>query len=436
MNPEFKRHLWLELSWHRLVAMPCVLALIFLLAMLSADTDVYDRVASTGLVLCLVLAAGWGTQRVSSAVLEEWHAKTWDSQRMSALGPWEMTWGKLLGSTVFAWYGALLCLGVVIVAWPRDWPYTSMSVMVCVVCTAVGVQALGLITSLMAARKGLLRTRWRGLMTVPLLLLVSGVISRAWSLFSQGLVWWSVEYVALHFVLGSAVVWAAWSVFGAYRLMCQELQVRTTPWAWVVFVLFLAWYLGGFVNRPQASASLWLVGMVVAGGLTYLMLFTEQTGALVVRRIWVRVQRREWQRALEELPCWLISLVLAALCSVLLLGRMTGQSMNGLEEARELGVFPSLLLLFLVRDVAIFLGFAFAQAPRRVEATTLFYLALFYLIVPGVCALAGVQILGALILPPVFTQPEFASVVLVGHALLALSWMTYRWRQSFQAASL
>lgn len=41
------------------------------------------------------------------------------------------------------------------------------------------------------------------------------------------------------FVLGSALVFAGWAVLGAYRVMCQELQVRTTPWAWLVFSLFL-----------------------------------------------------------------------------------------------------------------------------------------------------------------------------------------------------
>src|SRR5262249_5851348 len=134
--------------------------------------------------------------------------------------------------------------------------------------------------------------------------------------------WWGRHINTLHFALGTAAVFAAWMVFGAYRLMCQELQVRTTPWAWAVFVLFLPWYLAGFV--PQRSVAVLpavflIAGLLVSTALTYLMLFTEQTGALVMRRAWVRVQRREWRRALEEIPCWPVSLVIAAVFGLLLM---------------------------------------------------------------------------------------------------------------------
>lgn len=51
--------------------------------------------------------------------------------------------------------------------------------------------------------------------------------------------WWGRDNARVDFVLGSALVFAGWAVLGAYRVMCQELQVRTTPWAWLVFSLFL-----------------------------------------------------------------------------------------------------------------------------------------------------------------------------------------------------
>ena len=78
------------------------------------------------------------------------------------------------------------------------------------------------------------------------------------------------------------------------------------------------------------------------------------------------------------------------------------------------------------------LVFSLARAPRRVEATTFLYLALLYLILPGVCKLAGADTLGTLVLPPVFEQPVFASGVLAVHATIAVGLVVYRWRQSFK----
>jgi hypothetical protein len=144
------------------------------------------------------------------------------------------------------------------------------------------------------------------------------------------------------------------------------------------------------------------------------------------------VQRQEWHRALEETPCWLVSLALTAVFCVLWM--LTVSRLPGtLDEYRTSSFtqLPLLGLLFLIRDTAIFLVFSLGRAPRRVEATTLLYLALLYLILPGVCRLASADTLGALILPPVFERPVFATVVLTVHTAIAVGLVVYRWRQSF-----
>jgi len=354
---------------------------------------------------------------------------------MSALGPWGMTWGKLVGSTSYAWYGALMCLATVAGAWPLRWAYAASLVIACAVCAAVCAQALALIASLMATRKGLVHSYARGTWLVLLLLVFSGSSTSLVSKLAQSFFWWGHEVEGWRFALGTSVVFAAWAVFGAYRLMCQELQVRTTPWGWAAFVLFLAWYLAGFAVQPRdtaPSAVFLIAGLLVSAAFTYFMLFTEQTGALVLRRVWVRVQRQEWRRALEEIPCWLVSLALATVfCGLLML--TVSQLPGELDKYRNISFtpLPLLGLLFLIRDAAIFLIFSLARAPRRVEATTLLYLALLYLILPGVCKLASADTLGALVLPPLFARPVFANVVLAVHAAVAVGLVVYRWRQSF-----
>ena len=139
MNPELKRNLWLEFSLHRLVAMPAVLGLIFLGAALGTHPVSDVGVATTGLILFVGLTGVWGARRAAESVTEEFHSKTWDGQRMSAIGPWAMTWGKLAGSTSFAWYGALLCLAVVAAVWPRHWQYPVDEAIALAICAALCV---------------------------------------------------------------------------------------------------------------------------------------------------------------------------------------------------------------------------------------------------------------------------------------------------------
>ena len=63
MNPELQRNLWLEFSLHRLVVMPCVLALLFLCAALSTQPNPDVGITTTGLLLYIGLAGFWGARR-------------------------------------------------------------------------------------------------------------------------------------------------------------------------------------------------------------------------------------------------------------------------------------------------------------------------------------------------------------------------------------
>ena len=85
----------------------------------------------------------------------------------------------------------------------------------------------------------------RGTWFVLLVLIFSGSSTPLVTKLAQNFSWWGREVEGWRFALGTSVLFASWAVFGAYRLMCQELQVRTTPWGWAAFVLFLAWYLSG-----------------------------------------------------------------------------------------------------------------------------------------------------------------------------------------------
>lgn len=431
MNAELRRNLWIELSTHRLLAMPVALALVLAFAHAVSDAP-WHGVALTAAWIAAGFLGVWGARAAAESVGDEMRARTWDAQRLSALGPWDMTWGKLFGSTAFAWYGGLISLAVVLATAPADWRYPALKIAALIVAVSVLGQAAAGLAGLAAARKGHSRGGLVGLWLLVLLLVLAGPAAGLASTLESGVRWWDRPYDTVDFALASAACFAAWAVFGFYRAMCTELQVRTTPWAYTAFNAFLTAYLAGFWHasaaQPASALNALLVcGLVVTGTLTYLQLFAEPTGVIVFRRVQVRFDRGELRRALEELPCWPVSLALAAIASALIALLFDahgdpGQPLYGASVA----AIPAFFLL--ARDAGMFLVFAFARQPRRIEAAALFYLVLLYGIVPGLLQVAGLQAVAELVLPPIFTSPGKATVVAAAQAAIAAALVAWRWR--------
>jgi hypothetical protein len=266
---------------------------------------------------------------------------------------------------------------------------------------------------------------------VPLLLLlyiVPFLVARASG--SKGAVnWYGIDFDGIQFLLASSAVFAAWAVVGAYRAMCQSLAVRTTPWVWVVFLMFVAAYSAGFAagetgqdSRVSMVAALSFAGLFTGLLFTYLMLFTEQTGPVVLRRVAQKIKVQQWTRAWQEMPCWPVTWLFAALCAVIL-------AVNGAQSPnaawKELAMTPIPSVLLAARDAAIFLFFAAAAQPKRVAGTTIVYMLLLDWILPGLLHALGLNQVAGLIFPfgPGNSWAQCASALV--QATLA-GWLAYR----------
>lgn len=430
LNPELRRNLWLELTLHRLIAMPVVLVMVFALIHAASD-DPAKSVAVAAAWIAALLLGGWGVRNASDCVLEEVRARTWDAQRLSAIGPWAMTWSKLLGSVSFAWYGGLMALAVLLAFSPRGWSPSAPKIAAMIVAGSVLAQAAACLAGLAAARKGLARRSGVGLwLLVALFVLVGPGVGLTLGR-DEGWQWWGNVYTRSTFALASAACFAAWAVFGLYRAMCTELQVRTAPWAFASFTLFLIAYTAGFWIVPGAGFrhvlyALVLSGMGAAGMVTYLQLFSEQTGVIVARRVQVRLARGEWRRALEELPCWPVAFTMTAVAAMT--AAVVLPDSAGDERLRRLFAAPIPVFLLITRDVGIFLFFAFARQPRRVEAVVVFYLVMLYGVIPGLFWVVGWKGAAQLVLPPLILSPGMAVAVAAVHAAVPIALLARRWR--------
>ena len=153
LNPEFQRNLWLELTPHRRVAMPVILGAVFLLVYLSSAHQFGDSTATVAAMLYFILAIVWGTRLAADSVSGEIRDHTWDLQRMSSLQPWSLSWGKLFGSTAFAWYGALLCLVVFAISLSNQGATEVARRVALMAGTAVLANTTALLASLQVLRK-------------------------------------------------------------------------------------------------------------------------------------------------------------------------------------------------------------------------------------------------------------------------------------------
>jgi hypothetical protein len=441
MNPELRRHWWLEMSPHRRIAAPAVLLLVFALFAAGGDEgDWRERLYGPAAALTFVILFLWGTHQAAESVSEEVRERTWDLQRLSALSPWEMTLGKLLGAPMFAWYAGGMCLATMAFA------SLALPVRVAVgwtvlatVAGAVFVHATALAASLQAVQRETRASRRFGamLLLLPIFLLMwvgPFVDGRE---MAKGASWYGMRFERTAFFALSTVAFAAWAVFGAYRGFCRELQVRTRPWAWPAFALFTAAWASGFAPPDVGYGRAFTgVGLLVSLAATYLALFSDPTTAMQVRRLVAARGRGDRRRCLEELPLWPTTLVLAFAFAIAAPFAFAGIGQwLDVPDWKSVGNFvtraPLALALAAARDGAILVFFASAAKPRRVEGATVLYLALLWWVIPGLLSVAGLASVALLVNPFLTGSGTTAAVVMGAQALLAAWLAASRWRRHY-----
>jgi len=410
-----------------------VLAGIFVLVGLFSTVNV---IANVALMTFVLTAAVWGSHRAGDSVLDELRERTWDSQRMSALDPWSMTWGKLCGATVMPWFAGLVSL--VVYFFERQGPATQDRLQVIVTCIAgaILVQGLSLIGALVRTRvdkqgKSTL-TSWAGVGTLGLLWVYFSIYYRS----DNVILWYDNAYDRFDFLTVSLIALAAWITFGAYRLMSSELALSRQPWAWIAFILYLAIYFtGGFVSTSwplSRSLSVFAaMGLAVCVGGTYVSAFALYRDPLTFRRLKTYAAAGRWRRFLEESPIWMASLCLAGVftitCSVLQFAPH-----YSLERIETVGLSAIVIWLYALRDVTLLFYFTYGRSSRRVETTTVIGLAMMYWLLPSIIESMGLLKVSWLFRPPLWDRPILSAVIIGAHVLIvgALCYRRYRQRIS------
>ena len=431
-NPEWQRQLWLNLSPQRLLLMPALLALGALAVVVSEPRALAQTLSQAASVVGALLVLVVGTRAAGQTVTDEMADQTWDQQRMSALAPWTLTWGKLLGGTAYSWYGGLLCALVAVpLGWAHD-PNVPMARLTLLVALAgLALHSLALALALHLSQSASAATRRTGLWPLLVVLAWVGV---PWGQHGDTVVWWGTAHDALNFSLATAAVLAACAWATAWRCMAAALAVRLWPWGWPALALVVGSHWAGF--QPGAQAADWLAGVgTVAAGMTYAAVLTEPQARPRWARIAMAVAQRRWSTAITALPLWVASAALVWLMA-LLLGAWSASHPAGAVSGplAALGQQPLTAAALMTRDCAWALFFAFSGRSRTPVLNFLLWMLVWYALLPLVAAGLGGPTALAWVLPLSPAEGGLgatgSALVAALHAAVAVAALVWRWRET------
>lgn len=395
---------------------------------------------------CLLV---WGARLAHDAVLEEVRNHTWEGQRMSSIGAWSMAWGKLFGATIYPSYVAGLCLLFFLVGYPSEsTPVADFKSALTVIAFGVTLQCCAMMSGLEFSRADGKRLRGIPLIGVVLVLLslVSSIASlqRLSAQLQTQITWYESSYDRVDFMLWSSIIFAAWGLLGCYRALRAELLYRTTPLAWLSFLIFLMIYCNGFTVALQDSLQLWARDLQVGRSLqsslfvsfgiaittAWVMAVIENKDLVRFRKAYLKLtESKAWGELLYLCPKWLVSTLLTVavfvamlLCSMLF-GRMEG------DFKFSSNLFAAALLLLLFRDVLLILWcHCTTRFKNRANVTALIYLFVLYMVVPWFIGVTGGVSMLKLFLPapmesPIELIPILFQVGAMGYLLAG------KWRQ-------
>jgi hypothetical protein len=463
MNPELLRNLWLEFSIRRLIAMPLVLALVFIAPLMEkpapapqnlidiippigdeADEfapQVQDNAAlpgqngfpvrhvafSAAMIFLLFL---WGTRLSAETLFAEVNGRTWDAQRSSAIGPWAMTIGKLFGSTAYVWYGALFCL----LFWAVR-PVSDASTVLTLIFGGLFAQALALYASLLLLRMTPERSRFRiSLVQIGVLAFFAFIVivfaqrqtQVAWYVLNIRASWFGVASLALAFV---------WTVIGANQLMRAELQIETGPAAWIGFLVTVAVYVAGFAGDPEiilsarstapAMASI-IRGLLLAGVVLAILAPISALLApprLLTLRRWIAARPFARQgRILTPSWIWPLSLAILLTAAAGILGAFdpgAGMAVFGGMLDGPILTMSVALIAFAIRDIGIIHALTLNPNARRGVTAAMVVMAVSYVVLPQVAGALRASDLAPLFVPGALAPPAFAVGAPIAEAVIA-----------------
>lgn len=411
MFAEFIRNVRIEMTWAKLIGMPAILLFLLLgggiLQSFETQSEGFFKLPSIATfyrgylpdmidIIMFSLLAVWGAKQASESIIDEVVGGTWDFQRMSGASPSGIVIGKLFGSTVFVWYGAILCTlaGLFIGKDP-------------VILAALSISGLHSQVTAMLVAMLIMRIQPRDhRLRAPLAQMVGIAVAISFLIITSKGGWWRIWIFGQSFniqtfalmIQTSIIIWTLW---GVSRFMRLEFQVPTIPWVWGIFTLFtasaaasmkmFAYSAGGF--SPIVNEYFWMFRMLAA---LYVIVILTVAAAFFEPKDYVRTKRfameltRNGLKSLfkktANMPAWIVSYVMGMILAIAFVIFWFALDLES-QDGRAMWALVIALMSFITRDILVL--YALGQDPRQGPLTGAFYLSLSYALLPEALRITG-----------------------------------------------
>lgn len=438
-NPELQRNIWLDFTLQRTFLTPAIISIIVYIMHLTGGSP--SHMAFNILLFFIFL---WGIKTASETVIDEINENTWDFQRQSALSPYAMTFGKLLGSTLFSWYGAAIA-AFYYALFSTDGLFSVMQNLVILISGGLLGQALALLASLQVVPQIRRQHAQKTFHYFLLGLLISGMLTTSafTNQYSPLLVnWFQFSLSAKTFSFLSLGLFTIWALIGLQRSFSTELQYQQTPIAWTGFTLFILFYFAGLsknyfdfsklTNTLPSSEFLSLhdlelflnkvplyTAFFVAQLLTYVILVLDPLNIVRYKKILLRLRAGLLIEALQSLPLWMISFVLMLATGAFSIFYFSSLS-NEITKSFSPIIFILTLILFTTRDILLFHYASFNTRIQRVVGAFVIYMLLLYFLIPVLLIALDANTLNVIFLPSWGNHAWLAFAALVIQLIAAI----------------
>ena len=443
-NPEFAKNIWLELSVQRLIAMPAIILLIVAL-IVSTKSDAWETIHYISIGGFAIVGMLWGLKSASDAILDEYNERTWDWQRMSVIGPFRLAIGKLFGSTIYNWYGALIFLLLyVLTAFKMDNPTLELKLGVLMILGMITLHGLMMLMSLQMIRKADGRNKIKSNRIFIIGIVLLGFMSNFFrygvmNIAADHFTWYGILKDPTDLMILSSLFYCFWVVAGLYRSMRTELQFSDAPTWWLGFLVSsLVFQFGYLVNIPDLSitgalAILFGLAFFQYIGMVYFLALTEPKDIVNLRLLQNTFQAGNYKGFLQNVPLWLTTLPIAFIAGLVAVGFLSVTNINSelfqklhMDATGHALMFLLAVMGFAIRDLGILLLLNFSGRARRADGAMLVYLMLLYILIPMLLRNMGI---GAIFYPDI-TANVFVMVLFpVIEAAVVLFFLIKRWNE-------
>lgn len=406
-NCELRKYIWLDFSKVRLLISPLIAIAISIIIFLSNNDPTHlnsTLMTTSGIIIGLFLYL-WGAKQAADSITNEVVQNTWVFQRMSSVNAWDMTVGKLFGSTIYPWYSAaffvvLYMFGAV----KSNQPGQYLKYLVVLLLTAIIIHALAMIVCLITIRENRFLGRMsKSSLSILGLIVIYFFLQIIVSLFAGNdfiVTWFFWRIPKIDWLIISSLFIMIWAIIGVYRNMRTELQYENGPMVWCIFLFSLILYVNGMVTGAgqlfgiiTGNKYLWSSYLM----LLFILLVTigiASFDAVSVRKLLVTVRSKDRKGFLNNIPLWLITIIflIAATFLILINDIIWGPSVLSLNATAThvISILPISFLLFIIRDIAV-IGLIKNSGSSKAEYYIAAYITMMYILLPVILNLAGLK---------------------------------------------